>query len=112
MRKRTVSLRQFLLAHTIYGLEISKIIFNYTHLTRGLYKAVLLFSVCSFSLQCYAYRYLFDPDDHTGQCKSIGGCYNELVVAIFRTRAGIKGKKKIYTCCLYDLFISLHLFYL
>ena len=31
--------------------------------------------------------------DHTGQCKSTGGCYNELVVAIFRTGAGIKGKK-------------------
>ena len=28
------------------------------------------------------------------QCKSTGGCYNELVVAIFRTGAGIKGKKK------------------
>ena len=35
--------------------------------------------------------------DHTGQCKSTGVCYNELVVAIFRTSAGIKGTK-IYTC--------------
>ena len=31
--------------------------------------------------------------DHTGQCKSTGGCYNELVVAIFRSGAGVKGKK-------------------
>ena len=44
-------LRQFSFAHTIFGLEISKIIFNYTHLFKGLYKAVLLFSVCSLSLQ-------------------------------------------------------------
>ena len=44
---------------------------------------------------------------HTGQCKRTGGRYNELVVAIFRTGAGVKGKK-IYTCWLNDLFISLH----
>ena len=35
--------------------------------------------------------------DQSGQCKSTGGCYNELMVAIFRPGAGIKGKK-IYTC--------------
>ena len=29
---------------------------------------------------------------HTGQCKSTGGCYNEVVVAIFRTGADVKGK--------------------
>ena len=33
--------------------------------------------------------------NHTGQCKSTGGCYNELVVAIFSTGAGVKGKKSI-----------------
>ena len=33
--------------------------------------------------------------NHTGQCKSTGGCYNELVVAIFRTGAGVKGKKNL-----------------
>ena len=32
---------------------------------------------------------------HTGQCKITGGCHNELVVAIFRTGAGVKGKKSI-----------------
>ena len=32
---------------------------------------------------------------HTGQCKITGGCYNELVVAIFRTGACVKGKKSI-----------------
>ena len=48
---------------------------------------------------------------HTGQCKRTGGCYNELVVAFLRTGGGLKGKK-IYTCWLYDLFISLRLFYL
>ena len=32
---------------------------------------------------------------HTGQCKSTGGCYNEVVVAIFRTGAEVKGKKSI-----------------
>ena len=34
-------------------------------------------------------RYMY----HTGQCKSTGGCYNELVVAILHTGAGVKGKK-------------------
>ena len=29
-----------------------------------------------------------------GQCKSAGGCYNELVVANFRTGAGIKRQKR------------------
>ena len=33
---------------------------------------------------------------NTGQCKSTGCCYNELVVAIFRTDAGVKGKKNLY----------------
>ena len=32
---------------------------------------------------------------HAGQCKSTGGCY-ELVVAIFCTGAGVKGKKHLY----------------
>ena len=32
---------------------------------------------------------------HTGQCKSTGGCYNELVVAIFRTGTAVKGKQEI-----------------
>ena len=32
---------------------------------------------------------------HTGQCKRTGGCYNELVVAYFSTRGGVKGKKSI-----------------
>ena len=42
----------------------------------------------------------FDSDSgpllgfHTGQCKRTGCCYNEPVVAIFRTGAGVKGKKK------------------
>ena len=52
-----------------------------------------------------------DPDQHTGQCKRTGGCYNELVVAFYSTGGGVKGKK-IYTCWLYYLFINLHLFYL
>ena len=30
---------------------------------------------------------------HTGQCKRISGCYNELVVAFFSTGGGVKGKK-------------------
>ena len=36
------------------------------------------------------------PDNHTGQCKRTGGCYNELVVAFYSTGGGVKGKK-IYT---------------
>ena len=36
-------------------------------------------------------------EDHTGQCKRTGGCYNELVVAFFSTGGGVKGKK-IHTC--------------
>ena len=43
------------------------------------------------------------------QCKSTDGCCNELVVAIFRTGAGVKVKKSI-TVGLYILVISLHLF--
>ena len=34
-------------------------------------------------------------EDHTGQCKRTGGCYNELVVAFFSTGGGVKGKKSI-----------------
>ena len=41
-------------------------------------------------------RILRDMGYHTGQCKRTGCCYNELVVAIFRTGSGVKGKK-IYT---------------
>ena len=33
---------------------------------------------------------------HTGQCKHTGGCYNELVVALFSTGYGVKGQN-IYT---------------
>ena len=54
---------------------------------------------------------VFKMDNHTGQCKRTGGCYNELVVAFYSTGGGVKGKK-IYTCWLYYLFINLHLFYL
>ena len=32
--------------------------------------------------------------DHTGQCKSTGGCYNELVVAYFGTGGGVKWRKR------------------
>ena len=31
---------------------------------------------------------------HTGQCKSTGGCYNELVVAYFSTGGGGKWRKR------------------
>ena len=31
---------------------------------------------------------------HTGQCKSTGGCYNELVVAYFSTGGGVKWRKR------------------
>ena len=31
---------------------------------------------------------------HTGQCKSTGGGYSELVVAIFRTGAGVQWQKR------------------
>ena len=55
-------------------------------------------------------RSLINNKNHTGQCKRTGGCYNELVVAFLRTGDGLTGKK-IYTCWLYELFISLHLFY-
>ena len=33
---------------------------------------------------------------HAGQCKHTGRCYNELVVAIFSTGSGAKGKKNLY----------------
>ena len=44
----------------------------------------------------------YNNNNHTGQCKRTGGCYNELVVAFFSTGGGVK-VKKIYTCNL--LFI-------
>ena len=31
---------------------------------------------------------------HTGQCKSTGGCYNELVVAYFGTGGCVKWRKR------------------
>ena len=46
-------------------------------------------------------------NSHTGQCKRIDGCYNELVVAFFSTSGGVKGKKSIPVD--FDLFINLHL---
>ena len=33
-------------------------------------------------------------EDHTGQCKSTGGCYNEVVVAYFGTGGGVKWRKR------------------
>ena len=36
----------------------------------------------------------FLPYYHTGQCKSTGGCYNELVVAYFGTGGGVKWRKR------------------
>ena len=47
---------------------------------------------------------------HTGQCKRTGGCYNELVVAFFSTGGGVKGKKNLYLLTL--LFIYKHAFIL
>ena len=41
--------------------------------------------------------------NHTGQCKRTGGCYNELVVALYSTGGGVKGKKNLYLLTL--LFI-------
>ena len=35
-----------------------------------------------------------NPPRHTGQCKSTGGCYNELVVAYFGTGGGVKWRKR------------------
>ena len=31
---------------------------------------------------------------HTSQCKSAGGCYNELVVAYYGTGGGVKWRKR------------------
>ena len=68
---------------------------------------------CGYSKEPPQWNGSFEhPKHHTGQCKRTGGCYNKLVVAFFNTSSGVKGKKKIYTCWLYDLFINLHLFYL
>ena len=36
-----------------------------------------------------------EPQTHTGQCKRIGGCYNELVVAYFSTGGGVKWRKRL-----------------
>ena len=38
----------------------------------------------------------YGKHQHTGQCKRTGGCYNELVVAFFRTGDGLKGKRNPY----------------
>ena len=41
---------------------------------------------------------------HTGQCKSTGGCYNELVVAYFVTGGGGKGKQNLYLLTLWFIY--------
>ena len=41
-----------------------------------------------YNTPCKAGVARYDP--HTGQCKSTGDCYNELVVAKFCTGAGVK----------------------
>ena len=42
---------------------------------------------------CFAF---VSDHNHTGQYKSTGGCYNELVVAYFSTGGGGKGKQNLY----------------
>ena len=42
---------------------------------------------------------------HTGQCKRTGGCYNELVVALFSTGGGVKGKENLYLLTLWFIYI-------
>ena len=41
----------------------------------------------------YVHKLLVNRLFHTGQCKSTGGCYNELVVAYFGTGGGVKWRK-------------------
>ena len=38
------------------------------------------------------YVILGPRQNHTGQCKRTGGCYNELVIAFFSTGGGVKVK--------------------
>ena len=58
----------------------------------------LLIKVSSTSFRYQNYQlFINSPQNHTGQCKRTGGCYNELVVAFYSTGGGVKGKK-IYTC--------------
>ena len=40
------------------------------------------------------FKDLYSLHEHTGQCKSTGGCYNELVVAYFGTGGGVKWRKR------------------
>ena len=47
------------------------------------------------------------PKLNTGQCKRTGGCYNELVVAIFSTGGGVKGKKKSIPVDFVILFVMI-----
>ena len=47
------------------------------------------------------------PDNHTGQCKSTGGCYNELVVAYFGTGGGVKWRKRLTKSIPVDFMIYL-----
>ena len=44
---------------------------------------------------------------HTGQCKSTGGCYNELVVANFGTGGGVKWRKRLTKSIPVDFMIYL-----
>ena len=71
----------------------------------------LIWSFQHLTIFLNRWRKTISLEPHTGQCKSTGGCYNELVVVFFSTGGGVKGKK-IYTCWLYYLFINLHLIYL
>ena len=60
-------------------------------------RLVALLSLSFWCLLMVVWLFLAVPWVHTGQCKSTGSCYNELVVAFFSTGGGVK-VKKIYTC--------------
>ena len=56
-----------------------------------------LYKVISNNKRFQNYIIIITTKICSGQCKSTGGCYNELVVAFYSTGGGVKGKK-IYTC--------------
>ena len=48
------------------------------------------FSIWAQTCNCFSIYLHY----HTGQCKSTGGCYNELMVAYFGTGGGVKWRKR------------------
>ena len=62
--------------------------------SKSLSKPILMFSSLVPCFNVTVPQYSEGMGHLTGQCKSTGGCYNELVVAYFGTGGGVKWRKR------------------